>query len=115
MNIDHIKYFCDTVEAGTLAGAAKLNNISPGAISQAIMKLELSLGLELVVHRKRSFELTDKGLEFYRESLILLGQYGLFRKKILSPEKMEGEFFFITQQSIAEYLLPKVLFDYCKK
>lgn len=115
MNLDHLRYFCDAVDFKSLAKSAKANNVSPGAVSQAIVKLEGYFNQDLLYHKKKSFELTDKGVELYKMSLSLLSQFGSIENEIRSPEKMSGEFFFITQQSIAENFLPKKLAKFKKE
>ncbi|MEO5666722.1 MAG: LysR family transcriptional regulator [Bdellovibrionota bacterium] len=61
MNLYHLKYFYDAARAGSLVQAARLNGVSHPAISQGIRSLEEKLGVELMVHAKRRFELTTEG------------------------------------------------------
>lgn len=60
-NIQHIQYFIESCRQQNIAKAARQLNISQSAISQAIRKLEESLGVELLVHGKKQFVLTSAG------------------------------------------------------
>ena len=109
MNIYHLKYFRDAVELDSLAKSAKTNNVSPGAISQAITKLEQLFGQKLLYHQKNSLELTEMGKKLHLKLKPFLQEYESIFSEISTGETMSGEFFFITQQSIAEYILPKTI------
>ena len=95
MNIDHLKYFSDSVELGSLVKSAKMNNVSPGAISQAIKKLEDTFGQALLIHKKNFFEPTEKGLELYHHLEAFLLNYQKIQLEISSEEKMSGELNFM--------------------
>ncbi len=109
MNLYHLKYFCDAVELGSIAKSAQANNITPGAVSQAIIKLEDHFKQNLVLHKKKSFNVTSLGLELYNSSIPLLSDFQHLYNKISEGESMDGEFKFITQQSIAESILSPFL------
>lgn len=115
MNIDHLKYFSDSVELGSLVKSAKMNNVSPGAISQAIKKLEDTFGQALLIHKKNFFEPTEKGLELYHHLEAFLLNYQKIQLEISSEEKMSGELNFMTQQSLGEHVISKGLTHYMKK
>ena len=61
LNLQSLKYFHDACAAGSMTVAAQLSRVSRPAISHAIKRLELDLDCELLVHKKRGFELTDRG------------------------------------------------------
>ncbi len=54
ININHLKYFFDTVNLGSANQAAKVNHVSQPAISQGIRKLEDQLGINLLEHKKNT-------------------------------------------------------------
>lgn len=59
MNTYHLKYFLDAAKTGSITASAQKNNMTHSAISQAIKNLENELGVQLLNHSKRKFELTD--------------------------------------------------------
>jgi DNA-binding transcriptional LysR family regulator len=68
MNIQNLKYFIDSARFKSMTKAADLNHLSRPAVSQAIQKLEQELGVKLLVHKRRSFELTQAGLTLLKRS-----------------------------------------------
>lgn len=72
-NLYHLRYFIDAVELGSVSAAAKKNLVTHSAISQSIKSLEHSLGLKLIAHRKKAFEVYPEGYELVvRAQTILL-------------------------------------------
>jgi len=65
LNLSALKYFIDAVEFKSISKSAIANNVSRPAVSQAISRLELWYGKRLLMHIKKSFELTREGREFY--------------------------------------------------
>lgn len=61
LNLIYLKYFFDSVRFESISDAAKVNFVSQSAVSQAIAKLEESLGCELISHRPNRFKMTEKG------------------------------------------------------
>ncbi|WP_374073549.1 LysR family transcriptional regulator [Bdellovibrio bacteriovorus] len=82
LNLSSLKYFFDAVEAQSLTKAAETNFVTRPAISQAILRLEEWAGKPLTTHRKKSFELTPAGEEFYRHMKV---SFLDFKKTIESP------------------------------
>jgi LysR family transcriptional regulator, carnitine catabolism transcriptional activator len=72
-NLYHLKYFMDAVELGSVSAAAYRNMVSHSAISQAIKSIESNLNIELMVHKKRSFEVTPQGHALALKTKALLG------------------------------------------
>ena len=61
-NITFLRYFFSAGQAKSISKAAKENFVSQSAISQAISKLEMALGKQLITHEKNRFQLTTDGL-----------------------------------------------------
>lgn len=61
-NITFLRYFFSAGQAKSISKAAKENFVSQSAISQAISKLEVALGKQLITHEKNRFQLTTDGL-----------------------------------------------------
>lgn len=65
MYIEQLRQFCLIVEIGTVAKAAILLRMSPGALSRSMQKLASDSKLELFVPHGRKILPTDTGLKFY--------------------------------------------------
>lgn len=115
MNLYHLKYFCDAVSNQSLVTSAQLNSVTPGAISQAIRKLEDFYQQSLIHHKKNTFQVTPIGKELYQCAIPLLSEFMSLKDKISQGESLEGELSFITQQSIAESLLAPFIKQFKKK
>lgn len=116
MNLYHLKYFFDSVQAGSLRQAAEINHVTPGAVSQAILRLEQHFNVALVHHRKNNFELTDSGKKLF--SLcpqMLSAMHNLKTGMEDSKDAFRGKIHFATQQSIASIVLAPILADFAKK
>ncbi len=71
-NLYHLKYFCDAVELGSISAAAQKNLVTHPAISRAITSLELYLGISLLDHQKKSFNITPAGYKIAEQANVLL-------------------------------------------
>lgn len=60
-NLTFLRYFMSAAELGSISKAAKKHFVTQSAISQAIGKLELTLGKQLITHEKNRFQLTSEG------------------------------------------------------
>lgn len=61
-NITFLRYFYSAGQANSISKAAKEHFVSQSAISQAITKLEISLGKQLISHEQNRFQLTADGI-----------------------------------------------------
>ena len=109
MNLSYIKYFCDAAREGSLKKASELNFVTPGAISQGIIRLEAELGVQLMNHKRREFSLTHSGQQLLNEGGRLLSEYEGMVSRLRGIDPNEGEFEFGTQQSIALSVLPGLI------
>ena len=64
-NLRGIDSFVKTVDAGSIAAAARLLGISSAAASQNITRLENQLGARLLTRTTRSLRLTEAGELYY--------------------------------------------------
>lgn len=106
MNINHLKYFYDSVTLKSLKKGAERNNVSPGAVSQAILKLEQYFDAPLLHHSKNSLLLTDFGkklMEHCPSTLKSVSELSETMKELAKP--FSGDIYFGTQQSIASTFL----------
>lgn len=64
--------FVHTVEAGSLAGAARALGVSAAAVSKNVAGLERTLGVRLLNRTTRTLSLTEEGAVFLRQARIAL-------------------------------------------
>ncbi len=107
-NLDHLKYFCDAAELGSISAAAQRNHVTHPAVSRAIVALESQLGVELLVHQKRSFQLTSEGLRLLEQARTLLAAAKKFQSSNLRDESdLQGEISIGLSRTLAKaYLYP---------
>jgi len=115
-NINFMKYFFDAAENRSIAKAALLNFVSQPAISQGIHRLEDSLDIKLLIHKKNRFKLTSDG------SLMLKRCRDLFRLLAdiqsdiaVNQRELTGSIRFGISQSLAYSLLPGFLNSFKKE
>ena len=75
MLLKQLEYFVCVVDNNSFTLAANEQYVSQSAISQQIKALEASLGVELMVREKRSFQLTPAGQYLYRSGKKLLERF----------------------------------------
>lgn len=63
LSIERLRSFCQIVEDGSAAAAAKRTGILPGQLSRQIKDLEFSLGAKLFVKEGKRLKLTTVGLK----------------------------------------------------
>lgn len=71
MLLRQIQHFQTIVQENSFTEAAEICHISQSGISQSIKSLEAEIGVQLIVRKNRSFELTEAGKHFYKKSLVL--------------------------------------------
>ena len=73
--MDHVRLmqvFVAVVDAQGFAPAARKLDLSPASVTRAVVTLEESLGVTLLVRTTRSMRLTDAGSRYYEESRSIL-------------------------------------------
>lgn len=110
MNLYNLKYFIDSAKNKSMTKAAELNNLSRPAISQGIQKLEIELGTKLLVHKRRSFELTTEGMLLLKKAEPLLNQMDELREEIKDPNSPTfGELTIGSSRTLATFNLSQVI------
>ncbi|WP_406236035.1 LysR family transcriptional regulator [Isoptericola jiangsuensis] len=75
--MDHVRLmqvFVAVVEAQGFAPAARRLDLSPASVTRAVVSLEQSLGVTLLVRTTRSMRLTEAGSRYFEESRSILQQ-----------------------------------------
>lgn len=77
-NLNHLKYFADAVELGSISASAEKNLVTHPAVSRAIKAIENQLGVKLLIHKKKSFETTPIGQAVALKAKSLLASANTF-------------------------------------
>lgn len=108
INLSHLKFFCDAVGYNSVSEAAKINYVSQSAVSQAITKLEMIIGVNLVVHSRQKFQITDEGKILYEQARHIFKAVDTIYEKInQNKEAVTGSVKFATTTSLGmSYIAP---------
>ena len=60
-NLIYLKYFIDAAESNSVSESAKKNFVTQSCVSQGIKKLEQTLKVDLTMHLRNRFKLTEEG------------------------------------------------------
>ncbi|XGC80641.1 LysR family transcriptional regulator [Bdellovibrio bacteriovorus] len=109
-NLYHLRYFVCAAQLGSVAAAAKAQNVSQPAISQGIRKLEESFDCALMIHTKNRFKLTEEGkLLVQRSEQLFQTLEGIKVDLKGSKAEVSGTITLATADTLAQSLLPKPL------
>ncbi|MFC7519794.1 LysR family transcriptional regulator [Xanthomonas populi] len=82
-----IRSFVSTVNAGSIAGGAKLLGVSAAAVSQNIARLEQHLGVRLLHRTTRSLALTERGTLYFEQVRQLERDLERARQSVAGPQQ----------------------------
>lgn len=101
INLLHLKYFCDAMTCSSISEAAKQNYVTQSTVSQAIAKLELCVGVPLIVHSRQKFQFTEEGKIVFDQARHIFKAVQDIQDKInFSKEKVSGSLKFVTTNSL---------------
>jgi LysR family positive regulator for ilvC len=107
MDLYALKCFVNLAKTLHFGKAGELSNLSPSALSRAIMRIEDEVGKPLFIRDNRSVSLTRAGELFYRYAREALQSYHTFQDGLDSEtEVMGGEIVIAASLSAAHALLP---------
>ena len=109
MNTDRLRYFAAVVETKNLRQASELVGIAPASMSKAISTLESEFGIELIRPDGRGIQVTEKGLEIYRQSLQLLTEVTNLERTLKSAVNSCSQLKIATFEIFSTYLMAKLL------
>jgi DNA-binding transcriptional LysR family regulator len=88
MDTNLIYQFCAVIESGTVAKAAEVLHITPGALSRALKRLEIELDVSLFTPNGRNITPTPEARRFYVKGKEILAQ--ISETKLNLKKKIEG-------------------------
>ena len=102
--------FFSAGQAKSISNAAKENFVSQSAISQAISKLEIALGKQLITHEKNRFQLTTDGLILLEKCKAVFTVFSEIEDAFNETDGVyKGKLSFACTHSFALSLLPPYL------
>ena len=105
-----LKCFLDAAMMGSISESARRNFVSQSAVSQAIQKLEATLGVPLTVHKKQLFKLTPQGEIVAEQAKHIFSSVRRLQDVLDQYSGKPGmPLHFVTTHSIGLSLLPDVL------
>jgi len=108
-NFIYLKYFCDAVRLSSISAAALENHVTQSAISQAIAKLEDSIGQKLIVHQPNQFRLTSFGEVLSQKCRELFSHIRMIEEDLIGSVKELRRVSFASMHSLSLKMLPKTL------
>ena len=109
-NWDHIRYFLALAEHGTLSQAAKALGVSHSTVMRRIKAFEDQLNVHLFEHNNAGYSLTAAGKMLHSEASKMQGTLTALSREISgSDDELEGEVVITTTDTLARYVLPKLL------
>lgn len=101
INLTHLKFFCDAVTYSSITEAAKMNYVTQSTVSQAIIKLEKILGIQIVSHSRQKFQITSEGQILFEQARhIFKSIQDTFEKIHQNKEIITGDLKFVSTNSL---------------
>lgn len=116
LDLNRVAMFVQIVEAKGVGAAAMRAKVPKSSMSRALTQLEDDLGVELIVRRARSFQLTDAGQSFYEAAAKGLATVREARDELV-PEKGEprGLLRVAAPPVFASVILTPVIVEFTKR
>lgn len=110
INPYYLRYFVDAVDLGSISASAQKNLISHPAVSRAIKNLENELQIKLLIHQKKTFEVTEEGFQFALEAKKLLVQLEKLSADSLNQKtNIKGTFSLGMSRTLGQLYLKKII------
>lgn len=113
VDLKQLRYFLETVEAGTMSAAAKRCKVSQPAMSLAIGELEKRLGEQLLMRGRRGVVPTEAGRILLHHAGRLFSEEASLREQFEERSELRsGKVTFGMIPTLAPYLLPLLLGEF---
>lgn len=115
-NWDHIRFFLALAEHGTLSLAAKSLGVSHSTVLRRIRAFEDQLQSQLFDHTNTGYSLTVAGKSLFDEAIKMQSTLSALSREISGADnQLEGEIVVTTTDTLARYVLPKLLAKLSRK
>jgi DNA-binding transcriptional LysR family regulator len=105
MDFDRLRYLAAVARTGSVRGAAAALQVSPGAVSKAIARLEQESGTELVVPQGRGIALTDDGAWLAQRAEFLVAEHASLGQDLSARNGRAGDMCVATYDVFATWFL----------
>lgn len=105
MDLRQLQTIVAIADAGSLAGAAAIVNLTPSAVSQQIQALEAHIGVELIDRKKRPRQLNARGQEVVRTARDVVQKMAEVQM-VVSGRKTAGVLKFGAIRTVSMQLVP---------
>ncbi|MCW2961602.1 MAG: hypothetical protein JWM90_1989 [Thermoleophilia bacterium] len=105
MDFDRLRYLTAVARAGSVRGAAAALQVSPGAVSKAIARLEQESGTQLIVPQGRGIALTDDGSWLARRAESLMAEHAALGSDLAARSGREADMCLATYDVFATWFL----------
>ena len=112
MEIQELESFVTIVQQGNFSKAAEKLGYTPAAVTIQIKKLEEELGVCLFDRLGRKVTLTSPGKIFYQNAVDILNSITRAREAVDSTEKLQGELYIGTIDSLSSFVMHDIIGDY---
>lgn len=110
LNLRAVEWFVTVVDAGGFTRAARRLGVAQPAVSATIKKLEVELGVRLLVRSARGIALTAEGERFLEHARAILTHESAARRELSALRTLEqGQLTLGAPPMVAGYLLPRML------
>jgi DNA-binding transcriptional LysR family regulator len=110
MELTDLRYFTAVAEAGSFVEGARRVHVSPAAMSKAIKRLEVDLGVELFTRSTRRVDLTRAGDVVLRRARAMLEEQAELRRDLAARDgEIAGELRVAAMEVFSTELLPGAL------
>ena len=109
-----IRAFFSVVRHGGVASAARVLNVTPGAVRHHIRKLEEDLGAQLLVRSRRELQLTPAGSSLYAKISPAFEEIQS-ACRTAAAERLEGELRVACSPGLAALRMARVLDRFCER
>lgn len=108
-NLIYLKYFIDAAECSSVSKAAQKNFVTQSCVSQGIKKLEQTLKIDLTMHLRNRFKLTDEGKIVFAKGKEVFKSLDYILDEVSESDKViRGKVMVATTQSLALAFFPTV-------
>lgn len=114
MRLEHIQYFVEVANVGSISLAAKNLYISQQGVSNALHQLEQEVGFPLFTRQKRGVTVTNNGKKFYLYAVNFLDKYDemvSFSNAVAAQYGNKVEEIFLMATPLIINLLAGILYD----
>lgn len=109
INLIYLKYFMDAAECNSISESARKNFVTQSCVSQGIRKLERLLKIDLTMHLRNRFKLTDEGKIVFAKGKQVFNSLDCILDEISQSAKVViGRVIVATTPSLALAFFPKI-------